>query len=374
MSTSLRKANNLNSNDHNHPMPKLPTILFSTTQGFNPGDEVILMGIERLLAAAGIHYQKRIYDRNPIHKQQRIDALSDNQKQALDYVIFAGTPEWCSEFPSLGDLLKGPYSGRFFARILRLRQTDRSNDPLLRHILKQRIHCAFLGVGSSKPPVATHKIDQILRELTELFIVRDPQTASCFTLYQPQQAPCPAFFCSDQTTPRHSLNKIGITLQAPHSNLIRMDRSGFEYAINTFHKVQQHFTNVELICHSKRDAEYLKTVASRTKINIISSGESLLETYQQFDAILSTRLHGCVAACSLGLPTFQLWHGLRMSTLNQLPVDNSEGEACAIKWLENMDIAAHSQAILDQKQQAFSYYLTQMESLTAHFKSLNHLD
>ncbi|MCF6218138.1 MAG: polysaccharide pyruvyl transferase family protein [Gammaproteobacteria bacterium] len=363
MSTSRCKRNNLNSNDHSHSMPKLPTILFSTTQQFNPGDEVILMGIERLLAAAGIRYQKRVYDRNPAHKQQRIDALSSAHPQAIDYVIFAGTPEWCSEFPSLGDLLKGPYSARFLARILRLRQTDRSNDPLLRYIIKQRIHCAFLGVGSSKPPVATQKIDQILRQLTELFIVRDQQTASCFTPYQPQQAPCPAFFCSDQTAPRHSLNKIGITLQAPHSNLIRMNRSGFEYAINTFHKVRQHFANVELICHSKKDAEYLKTVAADTKINTISSGESLLETYQQFDAILSTRLHGCVAACSLGLPTFQLWHGLRMSTLKQLPVDNREGGACAIKWLESMDIAAHSQAILDQKQLAFRYYLTQMESL-----------
>ena len=344
-------------------MPKLPTILFSTTQEFNPGDEIILMGIEQLLAAAGVHYQKNIYDRNPAHKQQRLDALNRSGKQAVDYVIFAGTPEWCSEFPNLNDLLKGPYNARFFARILRLRQTDRSNDPLLSYILKQRTRCSFLGVGSSKPPVATHKIDRILRELSDLFIVRDQQTASCFEPYQPQQAPCPAFFCSDQTVPRRTLNKIGITLQAPHSNLIRMNRSGFEYAMKTFHEVQAHFNNVELICHSEKDAEYLKKMTSHTKINIISNGTSLLTTYHRFDAILSTRLHGCVAACSLGIPTFQLWHGLRMSTLNSLPVDNREGGECAVEWLENMDIEAKSQAILDSKQSAFNRYLTQIQPL-----------
>lgn len=344
-------------------MPKSPTILFSTTQGFNPGDEIILIGIERLLTAAGIHYNKRIYDRNPAHKQQRMDALSRQRESAIDYVIFAGTPEWCSEFPSINDLLKGPYSARFFARILRLRQTDRSNDPLLSYILKHHLHCSFLGVGSSKPPVATHKIDQILRTLTDLFIVRDQQTADCFTPYSPQQSPCPAFFCSDQTTPRSRLNRIGITLQAPNSNLIRMNKSGFEYAMNSFHEVQAHFDNVELICHAEKDAEYLQKITPGSIINIVDSSDSLIKTYQRFDAILSTRLHGCVAACSLGIPTFQLWHGLRMSTLKQLPVDNKEGKESAVKWLENMDIKAHSQAILDEKKSAFDRYLAQIQPL-----------
>lgn len=348
-------------------MPKLPTILFSTTQGFNPGDEIILMGIERLFSAAGIQYQRKIYDRNPAHKLQRMDALSKTEKQLIDYIIFAGTPEWCSEFPNLQDLLRGPYSPRFFARILRLRQTDRSNDPLLSYIINQQIRCSFLGVGSSKPPVATHKIDHILRKQTDLFVVRDQQTANCFTPYQPQQAPCPAFFCSDQTTPRRSLKKIGITLQAPHSNLIRMHKSGFEYAMNSFHEVQAHFDNIELICHSNNDAEYLKKIIPGIKINIINDGDSLLKTYQCFDAILSTRLHGCVAACSLGIPTFQLWHGLRMSTLNQLPVDNKDGKGRAVEWLNKVDIETHSQEILDKKQNAFNDYLNKIKPLAERF-------
>jgi len=339
----------------------IPTILFSTTQNFNPGDEVILMGIERLLNASGIRYHKRVYDRNPSNQQQRAEALADHNTPPPDYVIFAGTPEWCSEYPNLDDLIKGPYSARFFARILRLRQTDRSNDPLLRYIIKHGISCAMLGVGSSKPPVPTHKIDYILRELSDLFIVRDPQTYRCFSSYQPQLAPCPALFCAEVAEPRQSLKKIGITLQAPHSNLIRMNKQGFDYAISSYRAITQHYNNVEIICHTRQDSHYFQHQFPDAVINTLTDGPSLINTYSRFDAILSTRLHGCVAACSLGIPTFQLWHGLRMSTLEQIPVVNNKGRESALTWLQGLDINKQSTKIVQSNREAMEAYL---EALT----------
>ncbi len=350
---------------------KTPRILFSTTKNFNPGDEVILMGIERLLATSNIHYEKLIYDRNPSNKQQRKEALTNITSNIPDYIIFAGTPEWCSEFPNITDLINGPYTARFFSRSLRLRQTDRSNDPLLSYILKQQIHCAMLGVGSSKPPTPTHKIKRILNELADVFVVRDPQTQDCFSDFKSQLAPCPALFCSDTTTPRSHLNKIGITLQAPHTNLIQMDKSGFDYAINCFRDIVKYYKNhVEMICHTTKDADYFRVIFPDVIINTLTDGASLVEIYSHYDAILSTRLHGCVAACSLGIPTFQLWHGLRMSTLKQIPVDNQCGGESALNWLQNLDINKRSTQILDIKQNAMASYLKSIAPLKQYLMNI----
>ena len=40
-------------------------ILFSSTRGWNPGDQFILMGIRRLLDALGIDYVPILYNRHP---------------------------------------------------------------------------------------------------------------------------------------------------------------------------------------------------------------------------------------------------------------------------------------------------------------------
>ena len=73
-----------------------PTILFSTTLGWNPGDEVILAGIENLFSAKGLRYKKRIYNRNPASYQQSAHELLSGPRD-IDYVVFAGSPEWYQE-------------------------------------------------------------------------------------------------------------------------------------------------------------------------------------------------------------------------------------------------------------------------------------
>ena len=347
-------------------MMALKKILFSSTLGFNPGDEIILMGIERLLAQKGFKYEKAIYNRNPAAAEQRSATVNSDQ-DVPDYVIFAGTPEWSTEIPAISDVLSGPVAERlaprFLARVLGLRQTDRINDPLLRYVLKNRVRCSFVGVGSSKRPTATHKISRILSELKDVFVVRDGQTGDVFSAFNPVVAPCPAFFCTEDPAPRAEINRIGFTVQAPHSNLIRVSNDGIQTMLSAVREVQDHTGSVEVICHHARDYEFARKQFPELTIHLVESATEMIDVYRQFDVIFSSRLHGCAAACSLGIPTYQLWHGLRMNTLELFPVVNKDARLSPVGWLGNLDVEAASISVLESKKRARRQYMPLLDAL-----------
>jgi len=341
-------------------------ILFSSTLGFNPGDEIILMGIERLLAQKGFRYEKVIYNRNPAATAQR-RAIVNPDQDVPDYVIFAGTPEWSTEIPNISDVFSGPVverlGPRFLARLFGLRQTDRINDPLLRYVLKNRIPCSFIGVGSSRRPTVTHKISRILSELRNVFVVRDEQTGDVFEAFNPVKAPCPAFFCTVDSVPRVEINRIGCTIQAPHSNLIRVSNDGVQTMISAVREVQDYTGSVELICHHAHDYKFASKQFPGLTIHLVKSASEMIDVYRKFDVIFSSRLHGCAAACSLGIPTYQLWHGLRMNTLELFPVVNKDARLSPVDWLSNLDVEAASISVLESKRRARRQYMLLLDAL-----------
>jgi hypothetical protein len=347
-------------------MTALKKVLFSSTLGFNPGDEVILMGIERLLAQKGFKYEKAIYNRNPAAAEQRSATVNSDQ-DVPDYVIFSGTPEWSTEIPGISDVLSGPVAERlaprFLARVLGLRQTDRINDPLLRYVLKNRIPCSFIGVGSSKRPTATHKISRILSELKDVFVVRDEQTGEVFDVFNPAIEPCPAFFCAEDPAPRSKISRVGFTVQAPHSNLIRVSNDGIQTMLSAVREVQDHTGLVEVICHHSLDYEFARKQFPDLTVHLVGSGSEMIDVYRQFDVIFSSRLHGCAAACSLGIPTYQLWHGLRMNTLELFPVVNKDARLSPVGWLNDLDVEAASIAVLESKKRARRRYMLLLDAL-----------
>ncbi|MGL5096371.1 MAG: hypothetical protein ACRDD1_12330, partial [Planctomycetia bacterium] len=81
-------------------------VLVSSTRQWNPGDEFILKGIRRLLARhLGLDHNWLLWNRNPDlfvdrwnDARMRTDFLTNSLRDpaldAVDLVVFAGTPEW----------------------------------------------------------------------------------------------------------------------------------------------------------------------------------------------------------------------------------------------------------------------------------------
>lgn len=337
-------------------------ILFSTTVGHNPGDEIVFRGVRSLLEAAGIRYEPRIYDRNPAkygcrawwgREQRRLLASLDG---SIDHVVFAGTPEWCSEIPNLSDLLRGPKNPRFIGRILGLRVSDRIVDPLLSFLIRNGLRCSFVGVGSSKRPVVTHKIDYILRNRTDAFIVRDPQTFEVFSAYGPQLKPCPGLFAAGSARLRTQRARVGVVLQAPRSSRIVLPTKSVAQALDLTSELESQGLQVSYVCHSMKDALYIKRHSSVTTIDVPTTAAQMLRTYDQFDVVFSMRLHGCITAASLGIPSFPLHSSYRMDSLRPLGIPGNRG-ASPMEWLTSLNVKSESGRLLALKRAAKKDYL-----------------
>ena len=334
-------------------------ILFSTTTNYNPGDELILKGIENLLSDCKLTYEKYIYDRNPqnfgIFKSIGEIKLKQLTTEKISYVVFAGTPEWSSEIPSPFDIFRKFEEPRFYPRLLGLRLTDRINNPLLKFILKNQIRCLFLGVGSSKMPTATGKISKILKKLTDLFIVRDIQTYNVFSPFNPIHLTCPAFFAVRHASLKKDLNNVAFTLQGLNSNRIRLKVKDFACSLEQYKKVMKIMGNVDVICHTRKDAEYLYKYIESKHIRVADKAGSLINVYSEYDSIFSTRLHGCILANSFGIPCFPLHSSNRMGALDRLLQSHSSVEP--VDWIRNLDVEQESNRLLKFKASEKKKYL-----------------
>ncbi len=335
-------------------------ILFSTTKNYNPGDELILKGIENLFSDCRLSYEKFIYDRNPrnfnIFRSGGKKHLKQLNTENINYVIFAGTPEWSSEIPSLSDLFRKLQEPRFYPRLLGLRLTDRINDPLLKFIIYNQIQCSFLGVGSSKMPTTTAKISRILKNQTDLLIVRDLQTYDVFSQFSAVYLTCPAFFSVRKASPRKELRKVAFTLQGLISNRIRLKVKNFSHSLEQYKQVRELMGNVDVICHTRKDAEYLHKYIEGTNIRIAETANSLMNVYSEYDSIFSTRLHGCILANSFGTPCFPLHSSNRMGALDRLL--ESKIAYDAVNWIRKLDVEKESHRLLKFKESEKQRYLS----------------
>jgi len=173
-------------------------IIFSTTRQWNPGDEFILFGVRRIFDAIGLDYTPVIYNRNPdvrpsfqdqhlfktskvpndFYKYSMSRFLEANVKFGFfdnsvkpdtncsfaDFVVLAGTPEWCN--------------GRV--------------SDLYSHIVQYNLPVMLLGVGGGYKP-HNPAYEKVLKQ-AKTFIVRDKQTLNDVRAagMEAEQLPCPA--------------------------------------------------------------------------------------------------------------------------------------------------------------------------------------
>jgi len=260
-------------------------ILFTTTKQWNVGDEVILRGIRNLIGTRIPRHTYLPWNRHPgirpgnSFRDNSFDELR-HSFAAVDYTVFAGSPEW-----------SGP----------RL-------EPLLNLILQSGKRCAFIGIGSSNPRF--HQSDalrRVLRHHTDAVTCRDQCTYDMLSgLVDPGRLfllPCPSIFHATALQPRDRLQVIGLNYQATATKWNNITESEHEYMLGIFQGLAREF-EVRIICNYIDDVVGASRFFPRDWLRYSPDHAEFQEFYTEIDALIGTRVHGCMAAVSRGLPSW----------------------------------------------------------------------
>lgn len=261
-------------------------ILFSTTRQWNPGDEIILKGCINLLLEYGIKFNPVIWNRHPNfrplfapHYDNSFD-LTRHSFDAIDYVIFAGTPEW---------------------------QGSRV-DELLQIINDTGKPCAFIGIGGGRAP-DTDIIRNVLKNQAELIVCRDKSTFENISPYGKINYlhACPSIFhsSSHKQSLNQRINKIGLIFQTTQTMYQDISENQRDFLIHLYHELGKEY-EISLIPHYIDEFVDASMIFDKRKIHYSYDVGFFQEIYKEVDFVLGMRLHGCLAALGVGVPSMLL--------------------------------------------------------------------
>ena len=247
-------------------------ILVSTTNGWNPGDDFIREGVQNLIQNVIGECNWFFYNRNPDLDASRSNPVSlhighKNIQLPWDLIIFAGTPEWDSwrTKPIIEHLLTQPDTPVMFLGIGSCNPNEKPNDLILS--LMKRDQCLVV--------CRNHQLNKTLVDLGVKSVA----------------LPCPALFCS----PKKNTKKNGKILvfqdaKSPH-NSVPISSDFLQSAV---------LDGWSLVCHAYSEAIF----AMQNNLPfMIGSYHDLITTFSSAEIVVSTRLHGAIAANSSGTPS-----------------------------------------------------------------------
>lgn len=278
-------------------------ILFTTTKQWNVGDEFILKGIRNLLTTRIPRHTLLPWNRSPAIRPGNsfLDNSFDELRHsfaAVDYTVFAGSPEW-----------SGP-------RV----------EPLLNLIVKSNRRCSFLGIGSSSPTFKySRALRRVLQEHTDVVTCRDQSTHDLLKdLIEPSRLfllPCPSIFYSTRFLPRDQIRILGLNYQATATKWHKIPSSEHALIVKLFQGLAEHF-DVRILCNYIDDIVAASELFPREWLRYSPDQADFQEFYAEMDVVIGTRVHGCMGGLSNGLPAWLVNHSKnlrRKGVLEQMP-------------------------------------------------------
>ena len=353
-------------------------ILFSTTRGWNCGDDFILYGVRNLLSNLDIEFNPVIYNRNPDvcphlinfdkdinftlgsktgkHNAskllQEFSNKYDNSWRRqhpidfIDYVIFAGTPEW----PGI------------------------MVQPLVQALSTKTIPTAYLGIGiyegTSKMSFADlPSQDQSLLNSAKLITVRDSSCQKLLQKFNPTLLSCPALFAVTEEKVVTQKKKLVFSLQGSDTNNGQdIPSNTLNYFLSIIDKLKDQY-DCAVVLHYIDELEQFSPLFNN-ELPIFYSYDPLdyIGIYRPFDLAITTRVHGAGLCASLGIPSFVISHSDRSETckgfLSKLIKTNTPLDSL-VKQIEQTDIQDWSSKIVQHKKDMQGQYLTLLENFLA---------
>ena len=279
-------------------------ILFSTTRHWNPGDELINRGIAQLLRHSGYRFNSIVWNRHPSIRPSHtsLDNSFDefrHDPQSIDYVIFAGTPEW------LGHRV----------------------DPLYQLIQRNGIRCSLIGIGSHGEKFGLSSTAKtVLQDHADIIVCRDQCTFSRlkekFSISHVNLMPCPALFHCVSPVRRQKLQKVAVIYQSTYTPSQSVNVATRDFLIRLIMELSQRIP-VIVICHYIDEALEASAIFGSERVRFSSDSADYENYFKEVDFVVGARVHGCLGAMSCGTPAMLLeWEsdGRRKGVADEIPL------------------------------------------------------
>ena len=344
-------------------------IMFSTTRGWNPGDEFILFGLKRIFKEVVGPFNTVIYNRHPdihigssmkgfVHVAKhnecygdlaqfvRIGQLDNSVKYytdcfCIDLAVCAGTPEWVNK------------------RCINFYE----------HIIRHNIPFMALGIGAGLPK----KIPNFAREVIEKALLITTRMPGIFPQKKCVESPvydmpCPALFCSTKQKTISYCKTIGLVFALDINQTVRsqnISTETFSYMLDLYNNLLHRYENkynFKIICHYIDELPVACRQFANKDVLYSYSAEDYVDIYSQCDLVISPRVHGCGISASLGIPSICIAHDERQATTQgflaeQITKDTAEEEVYSL--LEQMinEINMRNLKIKKHKETMFKTYV-----------------
>ena len=347
-------------------------VLFSTTRQWNPGDEFILAGVRRVLAALAYDHNPIIYNRHPdirsstgdlemfrtssltgealhniearlIEANVKFDFFDNSFKPRmspaiLDLAVIAGTPEWCS-----GRMVE------FYAAV------RNSGAPLL-----------ILGVGGDFDPYDPSYVEVIRK--ARVVTVRDAHTRDSLAAHglAPELLPCPALLAALTQKRVAEVRRIGLIYQATAAETVMWNGCNpraHERLLRLIETARQVGAGLEfeVVCHGVDEIALAMRDLPGLPVRYSYDSADYLDIYARYDLVVGSRVHGVGLAASLGVPGVALVHDRRGTTCEGflaplLYVDGDPDADAAVLGQALAEAPARSARLAAHKAETFARY------------------
>jgi uncharacterized protein YdcH (DUF465 family) len=310
-------------------------ILYGTTLGWNPGDELILKGIRNLI---NIDHNAIYYNRHPyVNRESNPQSYRfDLGTEYIDHVVFAGTPEW-----------------------------NRECLDMYRAIAEYDIPFSFLGVGGhtcaqeqvyNASGLGTY-VPGLLNERVygkaKAKIARDRWAK--LAIHDSTLVCCPSFFANDclDLEPRRKLRKVAVSWQDGSVSVCGVRNPLLVEAVTKFAK--EH--DLPAICHSYDD--FVSASHRGLKAIYSSHFEDFFDVYKEFDLIVGFRIHAGGFASTLGIPSLIIPHDERANAVRHFGsvVCKHQDLGDTFDQIDNNWIQEQSEKIMELKKEKYNQFV-----------------
>jgi hypothetical protein len=209
----------------------------------------------------------------------------------LDWMIFAGTPEWCN------------------ARV----------SDLYERVTTYSVPTMILGVGGGYNPYKEVFRDVI--EKSKVFVVRDEDTFAEVSRagYQATHLPCPALLSADRSFERvvTEVKNISLIYQATIADSVIWNGYSMEahdFVVSYFLALMKKFggrAKFNIVCHYIDEIPLAMKLFPDVSVNYSYNAEDYYDIYGAADFVIGPRVHGIGIAASMGIPGVAITHDKR---------------------------------------------------------------
>ncbi len=352
----------------------MKNILFATVRQGNCGDEFILFGTQNIVSSLQPEYNAVIVNKNEevCRRLQFRDKVLNINLGDLNKNISVNLEEACFKNLPLEDDSFADYYSLDFIDAFFFAGTPEwlvyKLIPLYEKLANFNGPICFLGLGyhegfkESSSYLNFSEVYKKIHKKAHVFVVRD---SLMFKYLEPHikvdLLPCPALLSSKTQRKRHKLERIGFSLQAKVGDAIGnyVPQGVYYFSLKLLEEVARHY-QVEVVCHWIEDLIYLtRELGHKYILRYSYDAKDYLNIYDQYDLVISTRVHGSAMAASLGIPTFTISHSMRTDTVkgffSQIIALDSRIEDI-IENIKTFDIVGESEKIIAHKTATLEAY------------------